>query len=444
MKMHKLYKELSNINIEKNIEPPFDLHRYLTWSDDESAFISKDAYLSVFDNRELFISESIHWISEVIIVLRGRDSDLKIITSVNNGTKKHVYHSSRTEVDGLVEYTFKINDALSHMICSCPELMEYELLKIKISGVELSKAIDLINGNNAIIKDYSSSMRDEIRNIEVEIKVEEEKLKLIKEEVERFKEASAEMKNAYDLSKQQLETMKTYVKSAVEELDNTNNIIESNKKKNSELKVSINESNHILNEKKESIETKESELIEIGNKLNTYKKEMLMYSEDFKAYKEELYLQNKGYYMVFSLLILFGSGLVLMIYKDAFSIVDNFQFNFDLWTLFVSRLPIISINIFILGTLSGLIYYMIKLIIENKRNIAITKQVAYLVKECVDAQSEELDITDKEKLKQRVELKMSIIRDVIFKSNDQRGNSASDLDDKKLLNLIFERLNNLK
>lgn len=450
MNLKQLYENLNHIDIDNKLKPSDDLYRYMSWSMDGYA-TSHDVYLKTHNGRELFSNEEVHWISEVVISLKENDSELKLLTRIGDGTENKVHSSSRININGCVEYTFLINNALNFILCSCPEGKEYEIIKVSISGVIFNKAIDLINDNNSMLNEYFSNMECTIDNIKDEIEVEKNKLERVKDELERVKDELERLKatetaakSEFEMSQQQLSGVRMYIKNAEEELIKTNEMIESNRIKNSELKSDVNRKLNSFNQLSESIEIKENELIIVEGKLNSYKKDMQMFSEDFKAYKEELSTQNDRYYFVFILLAMSGSYLVSVIYKNALSIVDNFQFNFDLWTLFVSRLPIICINIFILGTLSGLIYYIISLITENKKNIAITKQVAYLVKECVDAQSEGLNVSDKEKLKQRVESKMSIIRDVIFISNGQREASARDLDDKKLLNLIFEKLNNLK
>ncbi|EGR3159694.1 hypothetical protein DLH77_23680, partial [Vibrio parahaemolyticus] len=110
------------------------------------------------------------------------------------------------------------------------------------------------------------------------------------------------------------------------------------------------------------------------------------------------------------------------------------------WTLLVSRLPLIFINMFILGAFSSVIYLIINLLTSNFNNIAKTQQVTYLVKDCVEAQS--LDLTslkEEQILKQRVESKMALIQKLIESSYEKNSPKIEESTIKSMITDIIKK-----
>ncbi len=406
-------------------------------------FNSAEPFNSEFyveDGSVVFASQEddVHWISTISMYSGALDCDLKLQTILGDGSEKVIHPKKREVIDNKVYIEFEINDIPILILIKCQG--EFKISRIRICASSLENITDMIQLAGKLWTDIDENKLELSEIISDETFKQEQVLKETKDEITRYQTLVKELTESHDISQNQLNLTRDYLKTARTELDDANNSVKEITQQEEGTKTNIAKLNKIITTLDENKQTVESTLEELKGELVKYEKDILRYSEDFSSYKDELTKQNNKYYMLLVFLLITATLVSFKIYNHALSTVGNLQFNFDLWTLAVSRLPIITINLFILGTLSSLIYYILKLITENAKSVATTKQVTCLVKECVEAQASDLNVTEKEKLRQRVESKMYLIRDLNRKEEKPSTNDSKTVDEIKVIDKLIDQL----
>ncbi|MCG9583764.1 hypothetical protein L1D13_02445 [Vibrio tubiashii] len=398
-----------------------------------SSFYVEDGSV-VFSSQE----EQVHWIGTISMYSEDLDCDLKLQTTLGDGSEKVIHPKKREAKNNQVYIEFEINDIPVLVMIKCQA--EFRMSRIRICASLLEDITKAIQQAGQLWKQIDEQKLELSEVITDETFKQQQVLNETKEEVSRYQTLVEELTESHDISQNQLNLTRDYLKTARADLDDANNSVKEITQQEEETKENIAKLQGTITTLDENKQAVERTLEDLKGELVKYEKDILRYSEDFSSYKDELTKQNNKYYMFLVFLLVTATLVSFKIYNHALSTVGNLQFNFDLWTLAVSRLPIITINLFILGTLSSLVYYTLKLITENAKSVATTKQVTCLVKECVEAQSSDLNVTDKEKLKQRVESKMSLIRDLNRKEEKTPTKDSKPVDESKLIDKLIEQL----
>ncbi|EPV1126785.1 hypothetical protein ACV17F_004748 [Vibrio harveyi] len=383
--------------------------------------ITGSAFCSVSNNVNIYDNSTINFVKSIKIITKGIDYDIKLKVQTGNGESKVRHAKSRETIGKNDEYIFDIFDIPIGIFVSCPEGKSYGITGLKIEGNDVSNIVSLVSSTQKLyanLKDKEgeiiSSLNDEVTNLE-------EHKRALSEDIANLLETNKRLHETTNVEETQLKQTRSHVESSRNELKEINEELERNRELSKETIKQIKEDERKIAHNKKIIGDKEVELEDIQGKLKVFKEDESLFSEDFSSFKEEIRNQNKIYYILLTVFIGLATFVAFNIYNNALSTVDNYQFNFDLWTLFVSRLPLIFINIFILGAFSSVIYLIINLLTSNFNNIAKTQQVTYLVKDCVEAQSNNLNTLKEDQiLKQRVESKMALIQKLIETSYEKK------------------------
>ncbi|WP_042487035.1 hypothetical protein [Vibrio diazotrophicus] len=289
------------------------------------------------------------------------------------------------------------------------------LNSIDITGKNMKDIVQMMKSIDRLWAAFDIENINEKDLIDSELSDKKEEINKLNETINVLNLSISELEETNEISKKQLESTRVYLSDDRKELERTKAEVNKNK----ELERSFEKGIEVLSTKLTKFETdiddKSAKLESVKRELEEFQKKSEFYSEDFSAYKEELKKQNTIYVIFLAVFSICLIWVINNIYSSAISLVDNYQFNFDLWSLLVSRLPIISINIVILGIISTLLYQSINLITANFDKVASLKQIPYLVKECIDSQSIDLSISQENLLKARIEKKMELIREHINK-----------------------------
>ncbi|KLI84388.1 hypothetical protein AAY62_15230 [Vibrio parahaemolyticus] len=375
--------------------------------------------LLIENNTYIYEYNEINLVKYVMFRVRGFDSDIKLYITNGEGDSRIIHAKNREVENDFVTYFFEVNDVPLLIKCICPNNEKYLLNSIKITGDSISKLRDIIISIGNAFNEVRSSEDEVIKEFNKDIAHLKSQKEELEEEARSLIETNKRLHETKDVEENQLNQTREHVESVRSELSNLNNEVKNNLDLKSKQSKEIRDSENRINSFITEISEKEIKVEELENKINKFKEEESRFSEDFSSYKEEIRNQNIIYIFLLVVFLILTTVVSVVIYKSALSTVDNFQFNFDLWTHLVSRLPIIFINIFLLGALTSVIYFLINIITENSKNIAATKQVSYLVKECVDSQKQGLDGLDEDAiLKQRVESKMELIKSLVISKKE--------------------------
>ncbi|HCH1010536.1 TPA: hypothetical protein NKP47_002230 [Vibrio parahaemolyticus] len=395
-------------------------------------------FFNLYDGLDLYDNTEVNFVKSISMKIKGEDSDIKLSLLLGDQSSKTVHAVKRDIINNDTVYSFEINEIPLAIIVSCNRDNKYRLIKIKICGRNIADIVSLIEDTQNLVSRIKSDEKTFVKELNQEISDLNEEKDSLTQDIKNLIETNERLHETTQVEETQLKQTRSHVESSRADLKVVNEELEQNIAITKNLSKEQKESENRLQNLGKEINDKENDLLEIRNNLKKYKKEESKFSEDFSSFKEEIRKQNKLYYILLFAFVVIATVVGYVIYNNAMATVDNYQFNFDLWTLLVSRLPVIFINVFILGALTSVIYLLINLLTSNFNNIAKTQQVTYLVKDCVEAQSNDLNnLTEEQILKQRVESKMALIQRLIETSYEQ---SAPKIDDSGLKDIVTDLL----
>ncbi|CAH1531486.1 conserved hypothetical protein [Vibrio owensii] len=393
-------------------------------------------FYNLYNNLDIYDKTKVNFVKSISMTIKGADSDIKLSLLLGDQTVKTVHAVKRDLFNGNTFYHFEIQEVPLAIAISCNQEYKYGLLEIQICGKDIDYLVSLFSETHEMYSHIKGNEKSVAKELNHEIIQLNEQKKVLNDEIANLIETNQRLHETTNVEETQLKQTRSHVESSRDELKEVNEELDKNREMSKQLTKGLKEKEISLQNYSKEISDKESELQDINNNLKRFKKEESKFSEDFSSFKEEIRTQNKIYYTLLFAFIIITTIVCYVIYNNAIATVDNYQFNFDLWTLLVSRLPVIFINIFILGALTSVIYLLINLLTSNFNNIAKTQQVTYLVKDCVEAQSSGMNnLTEDQILKRRVESKMALIQRLIETSYEH---STPKIDDSGLKDIVAD------
>ncbi|MCG6294106.1 hypothetical protein [Vibrio vulnificus] len=425
----------------------------------DSGFFRRDSWhessqsdMWLMKNDALLFEEGNCWIESISLATDITNADIKIKTYPYDGDPQLIQVNSRKSVDDVEEIKFVISNVIrkAELITSdeC-----FRLVLIKIEGLNLNEISNNIRSGSKIINDVDSFC-DEIKkglefqienlnelieekskqhqllsNKNLSMKAEEEqaivKVKSIENEILRQQDYLDLLSKRLQKGNGDLEEINKRLLENQEELYST----ERNKENQ---KILLSELNKAVNEEKIN--------------LDLYKSKSSLYSEDFSSLKGSIIQQNIFYSILLFISGLFGWWLICNVYEGALSlslVIDDKNLSLkSIWSLLVSRLPIIMINFFLLTALSSIILYLIKIIVKNNEETKTVKQAAYLIREVSNYQKDGLIITDKEIFEHRMNAKMKLIQKLLRPEIEK--NDKNKLEENNKIDNVKELIKHLE
>ncbi|MGR5129864.1 coiled-coil domain-containing protein [Photobacterium swingsii] len=383
-------------------------------------YILTDKQLAINSGDNVFESSEKFWIRKIFIkVSNSSNKDFRLISD----TDIEYIPVSRERVDNTERLSFNINDIVQSLSFRSEQDNIY-VKTISISGVSVTSLVELNSVVASELGEIKDLRDDLIKQLEEDINtINTEKIRL-----EADNEKVIIESNSLNLK---LSALKKEISSSDEYLNSTNNRVEElysqqakliDKIKEVENKGQEIEKQNVNLEEviKENVKIVDELIVDINLSkatLTRYKKEESLYSEDLTAYRNEITEQNNKYWATLSLIFIVISIVVFNIYSSSLSIINEFNNDpkINIINLFLSRLPLISINILVTGTCVNFASKFITKILENNREVANLKKIIFLVKEVCESQSQDLDeIPQKEILANRIKEKMTIVREYLF------------------------------
>ncbi len=401
----------------------------------------KDDKKIVLDDGQV-IANGVYWLSKIVISAEIRHDELGLELEPLEGSPYCVWPAQVHSISDAVGVTFvfDVNAFVSKVSIVTKTISKNSkfLTQMSFEGSSFRNIVASIEQDikvNKSLKQENIRLRKEVSKLrdKQELDKRQNKLDLIEfdnfsvDKVFEAKENLASFILEEREVKIRLKSLEEQEKSRQEFLDTLERRQEKAKKEVAETEkrqlvlLEQNEDLELLNRSNETkISDKRRQLAQVTQSLKLYEKKSELYSEDFSTLKGTVIWQNLIYLGLILALGFFGWQLVKDIYKGALILgleVDKEMLTMkEIWPLIVSRLPLFSINLFLLGVLSTLINLLVRNIIINNEEIKTVRKVSYLVKETVEKQRVGLDLTDKEVFEQRVNLKMRIIQNQALNS----------------------------
>ncbi|PMG45678.1 hypothetical protein BCU90_17595 [Vibrio lentus] len=259
----------------------------------------------------------------------------------------------------------------------------------------------------------------------------EQRLSIVKSEIEQLSIQKELTQNTFNTTKENVDSLKAL------EIE-TQDSIES---KTAEVKELTNKSATIFLEVEQLSKSRKSifdnlkndrdELTEIRKELNEAKKQKLLSNYESIAHTKEAGKQALMYYsasaIAFAALCLF----VKYLYKNAMSFEELLpqlaSKDLSSWDVLISRLPLVTATTLIIGTLSALLFFLIRQIVTlNKEKMTMLK-AGILAQQVVGTLATE-GKTDEEIRQIRQGIQIKLIADVFDNHAEHvKGNSLKDL-----------------
>ncbi len=390
-------------------------------------YISSDNQFAIKSDDNIFESDEKFWIKKTFIkVCNSSNKDVRLVSD----TGVEYMPVSRERIDNYEQLSFKINNIVQSLSFKS-EFGDVYIKTISIFGMSVTSLVELneiVASELGEINDFRDAF---IKQLEEDIiTINTEKIRL-----EADNEKVIIESNSLNLK---LSALKKEISSSDEYLNSTSDRVEELYSQQAKLIDKINDKNQLAEEiekKAQEIEKRNFKLDEVIKEklkkvsdlgvdidfskatLARYKKEESLYSEDLTAYRNEITEQNNKYWATLSLVFIVVSIVVFNIYSSSLSIINEFNNDpkINIISLFLSRLPLISINILITGTCVNFASKFITKILENNREVANLKKIIFLVKEVCESQSQDLgEIQQKDILANRIKEKMTIVREYLF------------------------------
>ncbi|MEZ9269579.1 hypothetical protein AB9R79_23925, partial [Vibrio splendidus] len=308
---------------------------------------------------------------------------------------------------------FKVNHAVTQVTITNGNEVPVDLISFRILGRHIGEVVNIMMSARPIWDELNDDYAHLRQVMASDLADEKTQIAKLKNESEELDNKLSHLKQAIELDEKQAKTVSKYLLDIEQQHNNVTEQVNKLMKEKTTLFTNNRKLEGEIEDKNIQFDSISEKLNTTQEKLKTYKSESSIYSEDFSEFKGEINRQNTIYKVILSFLLIVGTILSFKMYSGVSQMSSDLQFNFDIWSLLVSRLPIISLNIFLLGVCSTLIYKMIDLLTKNNERLSLTKQIAYLVKECTDSQSEDLILDDEQILKKRISNKMVLIREFI-------------------------------
>ncbi|MGF1717878.1 hypothetical protein L4D08_23745 [Photobacterium chitinilyticum] len=435
-----LYELKGNVslNISKNFQEWYlyngshGIHHYAGRGGNSHAIKTNDIF---------FESDSKSWISDIFITTnKVTAKEISLIT--DDGTT--YLPNSRVKADSREKLSFTLNNVTSKLTFHNDSNADLYISSVRIKGLDLIELIEV----NKKIKEKLESTENLTASLTEELKGDIDNLTQAKHNLEVQTE---EKKTQLESLKKEISSSDEYLSSTRERVDELyiqqTNTIELLKAENDKL-TRMTEERKILEKrcgnldnaierKKESIESINKDINLSKENLSKYRKNESLYSEDLTAYREEISKQNIKYWIALSVIVLMASIVSFNVYTSAINVINEFNNKPDIniINLFISRLPLISINILVIGTCVSLSLKFIASILDNNKEIAELKKIVFLVKEVCDSQTLDLnEISQKEIITIRVREKMAIVREYLF-NKEPKLNPVSEVKPKNVFDL---------
>ena len=394
---------------------------------------------SITDALSLTEFEEVFFIKSVQIVLPVVGLDIKLISIDAYGDEcKH--NANRREQKGDKELLqFDIQDPVYQIVLSCSgDIKGLSIQAIRIVGLEIRKITDSLETVNNLWEKFDGESKEVSTILEEEYFEKKKDILKLDTKIESLSHKKEQLDNQYELTNTQLDEVRSYLEDSKQQLEVNNTSVAQLATEKEKHVASLKQLDIDIKNRNKSIDSAETKIEELTSKIKDYKEEASLYSEDFLTYKKEVVKQNLTIFVLLSLLFIFGGYFIFKIHESALYISSDFQFNLDIWSLFVSRLPFITINVFIISIVSSLVYMLLNLLIQNYKDVSAIQRIVYLIKETSDSQSKDLSLSDEELLKARMNGKMILIREYLssgFNTNTTKlrfsKNSLSKLNESK-------------
>ncbi|EJB5289698.1 hypothetical protein QYV87_003095 [Vibrio parahaemolyticus] len=389
-------------------------------------------------NNVLFLLNENYWVKTIEVSYKGNSKDIRLCT-VNYETKEEtINYPTRREVEANREVlVFDLSIMTKEVILMGPENVEVALTGIRILGKSLIEAIETMTYGQDLLaeldgkrKAFVDSYKAEFDSYRKESEYQKKEISKLLSKVSSLNAEEKELGIRLESLNKQANDTQDFLKNNNERLNKTNQEISQNEEIIDNLNTKKNSIELELKELTKAVTKNEGYINEQRALIEKYKNKAQLYSEDFTTLKSTVFFQTTIYLLLLAFVAFFGWHVVDAIYEGAMTLALETEKESlalkEIWPLLISRLPVLGINLFLLGMLSTIAHMLMKHIMQNNEDVKTVQSAAYLVKETINRQRVGLNLKDDEIFEQRVNSKMNLIHRLLDK-NSPNSNSSNEV-----------------
>ncbi|MEK2400572.1 hypothetical protein WOC18_19760 [Vibrio parahaemolyticus] len=364
------------------------------------------------------------WIHYVQILTDNRRVDINLYYTPQNGEAKKMTLLERKDVQAqnsnLELLTYQCSDFVKSVAIENASNSSIRVSAIKIMGVELNDLSEIIREGYKNWEEYKEEnekftieLNSKLNNLKLEVESEQKNIENLKNVRSGLQNQHDSILEAINLAKEQQLTVQSFLDTAQERLSKSNLEEKRLLTELSEKKTELSSVTKSSKKKQEEVDKLLEDLKKVRHDVEEFESKKRTYSEDFSTFKDGVSLDNYIYIVISIILLFVGGEFILQIKSDADQLITSFDSGRveNIWALFVSRLPSISVNVICVSFVIATLSFLINLIVANNKQINKVKQISYLVKEIAEVQAEGLNLTNQEIYEKRIKNKLELVRE---------------------------------
>ncbi|ELA6659287.1 hypothetical protein RC859_000568 [Vibrio alginolyticus] len=384
----------------------------------------------------LFLIKESYWIKSIEVSYRGNSKDIRLCTVDHNTKEELIHYPTKREIEqGSQEIVlFELSIMAEEVILMGPENIDVSITGIRIWGKSLIEAIKAVTNGQDLLAELDGKRKELVKSYKAEFENYKQESEYQKKEVtdlllkiSKLKTEEEELGIRLNSLNKQASDTQDFLKNNTERLNKTNKEISQNEEIIDSLNTKKNSIELELKELAKTVTKNEGDINEQKALIEKYKSKAQLYSEDFSTLKSTVFFQTTIYLLLLAFVAFFGWQVVDAIYEGAMTLALETEKQSlalkEIWPLLVSRLPVLGINLFLLGMLSTIAHMLMKHVIQNNEDVKTVQSAAYLVKETINRQRVGLNLKDDEIFEQRVNSKMNLIHKLLDKSSPNSNSS---------------------
>ena len=259
----------------------------------------------------------------------------------------------------------------------------------------------------------------------------EQRLSIVRSEIEQLSIQKELTQNTFSTTKENVDSLKALEIETQDSIESKTAEVNELTNKSATIFLEVEQLSKSRKSIFDNLKNDRDELTEIRKELNEAKKQKLLSNYEAIAHTQEAGKQTLKYYGASALVFFALCRFVHYLYKNAVSFENLLpqlaSKDLSSWDVLISRLPLVTATTLIIGTLSALLFFLIRQIVTlNKEKMTMLK-AGILAQQMVSTLGLE-GKTDEEIIQIRQDIQIKLITGVFDNHSEQvKGNSLKDL-----------------
>ncbi|WP_322804657.1 hypothetical protein SO574_14020 [Vibrio alfacsensis] len=260
-----------------------------------------DEYWTMNNGDVLFEDQVGCWVDRVKLVLKNKNTDIKLIAYPVTGNAFNIPVSGRNASNDNEEVTFVISRAVNKvaLLSNDSNLLDTDVIFIRIEGVKINALTDTLNMSKVILNTINSDVKavektldKEVIELKKSIENLNEKKKTLSGKIASFEIQESQAKVKLESMDEQISQQEKFLYALNKRLDKSKTELDELQEKHNDVESEKNSLESSKAELTKQLVTKTEEIKKVQAVLERYKHSAGLFSEDFSTLKLSVLMQN--------------------------------------------------------------------------------------------------------------------------------------------------------